>query len=164
MPLKSETVDWIFARMLVRYGSGWAAKWAGLPMDAVAADWAQELERVPPRAIAYALGYLPLEFPPTVAQFKAICLRCPDPVTPALPSPKADPQKVSAIVGTIRARIEAQPRLRWAHALAAREEQGEYLTPVQSAAWRKALTTEPYRGGGTHTPIGQDLLPPGMRA
>jgi len=164
MPLKSETVDWIFARMLVRYGASWVAKWNGVPMEAVAADWAHELERVPRDSILYALGYLPLEFPPTVAQFKAICQRAPEPKVLAIRDEvKADKAKVDAIVGTLKERLAARHRLQWAHDLAAREKRGEPLTPVQAAAWREALNKVPMSNGGLYTPIDPKCLPPAMR-
>jgi hypothetical protein len=164
MPLKSETVDWLFARFGVRYGAAWRAKWAGVPMEAVAMDWATELDRVPRDSILYALGYLPLEFPPTAAQFKAICLRCPTPNVVALPGPKADPQRVAAMIGLIRTKLDKRPRLQWAHDLAEREKAGQRLTPVQSAAWREALDNAPTPSiAGLYTPIDPKCLPPAIR-
>ena len=67
--------DLSHARLAVRYGSRWSAMWAGVPMEAVKADWAQCLEGMTSRAIRYALDNLPDERPPTVAQFKKLCLQ-----------------------------------------------------------------------------------------
>lgn len=78
MPLKSETVDWIFMRMLARYGSVWIAKWTGVPMEAVKADWAEQLAGMTKDDILYGIQYLPHDFPPTSAAFRALCAKAPE--------------------------------------------------------------------------------------
>lgn len=148
MPLESKAIEWIFARMLVRYGTTWSAKWAGVDMAAVAQDWALELENIQPYALKYAMGFLPLDFPPTAGQFKAICCRAPDRTAPAITDDtKADPARVAAVVGSIKfKRMQRGPR-EWARDLSAREKRGDRLTMFQKFAWREALRTEPPAGG-----------------
>lgn len=165
MPLKSETIDWIFAKMTIRYGASWLAKWNGVPMEAVAHDWAVELERMSRDSIVYALGYLPLEYPPTVAQFKAICARAPERGLVAIADhAKADEAVVKAIVtGIKQKRLEMGPRA-WAYRLEEREKlDRRSLTEFQRFAWREAMKNEPVNTVGHHTPIPERMLPPAMR-
>lgn len=62
----------IHSRLAVRYGSAWRAKWDGLPMEAIEADWAEVLDGMQPPQIKAALANLPLEYPPTAAQFRKL--------------------------------------------------------------------------------------------
>lgn len=95
MPLPLRYVDEIHARLMVRYGSAWAAKWAGFDatmMQAVKADWAEELSDMSPAAIRRALESLPAEFPPTATAFRKLGQDGPprpELAAPALPAPKS---------------------------------------------------------------------------
>lgn len=96
MPLPLRYVDEIHARLLVRYGSAWAAKWAGFDaqmMQAVKADWAEQLDGMEPAAIRRALDSLPPEFPPTATAFRALGedkgMPRPELMPAALPAPKS---------------------------------------------------------------------------
>lgn len=64
----------IHARLLVRYGSAWTSKWAGVEQEAIEADWAVQLDGMSPAGIRKALESLPPEFPPTAPAFKALGL------------------------------------------------------------------------------------------
>lgn len=163
MPLKSETIDWIFARMGVRYGALWAAKWNGIPMEAVSADWARELDGMPREALHYAMGFLPADYPPTVAQFKATCLRAPDRSLPALAAPPADPARVASVIGGLRDKLARNGPRAWAYALQEREKRGDRLTIFQRFAWREALRTAPIENVATFQMIDPECLPPAMR-
>ena len=79
MPLPDAWVKSLFARLAVRYGSAWSAKWEGLDMDAVHADWADELAMFErwPEAISYGIVNLPLDRPPNVGQFRDLCRGAP---------------------------------------------------------------------------------------
>ncbi len=166
MPLKSETVEWIFTRMGIRYGAAWRAKWSGVPMGAVARDWAEELENCSTEAIGFALRYLPLEYPPTVGEFLATCRRCPEP-TPEpvrIEGPPADPQRVAQLVSKALQAQKARPPRQWAHDLQEREKAGATLSDFKRLAWREALRTDPVEmHSGWFTPIDPACLPPGMR-
>jgi hypothetical protein len=163
MRLESQAIDWIFAKMQVRYGALWSAKWADVDETALRADWAEELGGVKREAILYAMGYLPLEFPPNAAQFRAITLRAPEPQRLELPAPKPDPHRVAELLERMAKRQRAMAPKQWAYALQAREKAGERLNERQRAAWRAALKTVPVEHSGWHTPIDSACLPPAMR-
>lgn len=139
MALESRWVDAIHARLLVRYGTRWVSMWAGIPEEAVKADWASELHGLGGDAIKHALEHLPMEFPPTVAQFKALALGRKERPLPALPAPKADPEVVAKIVASAKEIGRGCVGKEWAHALKAREESGAHLTPAVRRMWRDAL-------------------------
>lgn len=163
-PLPLPWVDSLFARMTVRYGSAWLNVWEGIAIDAVKADWASELAGVSANAISYALVNLPLDKPPTLGQFKALCIRAPVYTAPALKAPLADPQRVAEIVDGLRDKLERRKPLQWAYDLQERDKRGESLTLGQRTAWREALTTPAADTGvGKHSPIDPECLPPAMR-
>lgn len=91
----SRWVERLFARLQVRYGSAWTAKWAGIDPDAVKADWEQVLGasfRNCPDALVYALEHLP-QFPPHSGEFLSICMGYRAPVK-ALSAPVGKPDQV----------------------------------------------------------------------
>lgn len=149
MALPSEWIDRIFARLAVRYGSAWLTKWNGIDIAAVKADWAEELGgfSANPDAIKYALEHLPLDSPPTVLQFRALCIGRPDPNTKALPAPKASDERVAAVVEATKQAIPNRMNLEWAHRLRKREQMlDRTLTITQKAMWRAALRGQPEAG------------------
>jgi hypothetical protein len=141
-PLPSAWVDRLFARLAVRYGSAWIRMWEGVPMDAVKADWAEELAGFAalPEALAYGLDNLPLDKPPTVKQFAATCNRIPEKAPLAIEGPIASP----AIVAKVRQGLRPSDPdpLAWARKLRAKEAACERLTAFQRKAWRDALHGE----------------------
>lgn len=139
MALESRWVDAIHARLLVRYGTRWINLWAGIPEEAVKADWAAELHGLGGDAITHALQHLPPEFPPTVAQFKALALGRSEPPLKALSAPKPDPQVVAQIVAKAKTIGAGCIGKEWAHRLREREERGERLPAASRAMWRAAL-------------------------
>lgn len=130
-----ELVEQVLARMEVRYGVLWARMWEGVPPEAVKADWVEQLHGLPPYAVHYGLRFLPLDRPPTVAAFKAICSRAPPPNNARLPAPGSS---VPSAVKNWKPSFGADP-LAGARHLRQREEQGERLTPAQKEFWRTAL-------------------------
>lgn len=164
--LPDSWVDALFARLSVRYGAKWLRMWEGIDLDAVKADWATELGGFSDRsgAIKYALDNLPAEFPPTAAQFKAIAVRVPYYVPPALPEPKADPKIVAQALSALTLGTSGNPKA-WAYRLQEREKQGERLTQCQRGAWREALANvDDSLIAGDFSPVAQTALPPAMRA
>ena len=100
----------LFARLAVRYGSAWAAKWEGLDMAAVRADWADELAGYAkhPDAIKHALANLPTDRPPNVLQFILLCRNAPEPMPLMLPKPAPTDEekaKVRSLLQQARERI-----------------------------------------------------------
>lgn len=108
MSLKSETIDWIFMRMLARYGSVWIAKWNGVPMEAVKADWAEQLAGMTKEDILYGIQYMPLDFPPTSAAFRVLCSKAPESGTLKLGNTMTADEKAKADV--VRRRVMAAYR------------------------------------------------------
>lgn len=72
MPLPLPYVERIHQRLMVRYGSAWVSKWAGVDQAAIQADWAEELDGMTPEGIKAALANLPLDFPPTCSAFRKL--------------------------------------------------------------------------------------------
>ncbi len=72
MPLPLRYVDEIHARLAIRYGTAWSAKWQGLDQEAIRTDWADQLDGMSPPAIKAALANLPPEFPPTCTAFRKL--------------------------------------------------------------------------------------------
>lgn len=108
MNLPSQSVDSLFARMQIRYGSGWTRMWEGVDIAAVKAEWAYELGGVPSEAILYALEYMPHDKPPTVKQFATLCHRAPTPNVARLPAPKptdADKERVRKMMAGLRQKM-----------------------------------------------------------
>jgi hypothetical protein len=100
-------VDRLFVRLLVRYGDAWTRKWEGIPIEAVKADWLEQLQPIferNPKAVAYALEHLPADFPPNCDQFLRLCLQKPAEHV-ALPAPfsKPDPEFAAQVVKRIEA-------------------------------------------------------------
>ena len=136
----------IFARLSVRYGRAFLARWDGLAMELVHADWAEQLAGLDRRshAIAYALAHLPIDKPPTVGEFKALCNACPDAPMPALPAPAADPARVAAAMAQCRGpRGATLGSRKWAERLRDRELAGDHLPMFSQRAWRVALRVMP---------------------
>lgn len=152
--------------MLIRYGAAWNRKWDGVDADAVKADWERELSGISGNAIRYALEHLPPEFPPTVAQFKALCISRPEPERKWLPAPKVDPKVIEEALSKLKSLTVQKERFDWAYSLQEREKDGEALTEEQRAMWRKALEVAPTSSStpGAFTLIANELLPPRMRA
>jgi len=103
MPLPAPWVDRIFDKLSVVYGHQFMGRWAGIPVEAVKADWAHELSALEanPSAIKFALENLPPSAPPTVLEFRALCSRRPDVAPPALPARKGDLKRLAAALSGI---------------------------------------------------------------
>ena len=72
MALSLRFVKEIHARLSIRYGTAWSSKWAGLEMEAIEADWADQLDGMKPDHIRAALANLPDDFPPTCTAFRKL--------------------------------------------------------------------------------------------
>lgn len=144
MALDSRWVDAIHSRLLVRYGALWLNQWSGVPPELVKADWAAELAPFAemPEAIKHALEHLPDDKPPTVAQFRRLCVQSPRALPPQLPAPTASAEVVKAAVAkALGPKSDTDPKA-WAWALRKRELMLERLSITQRAMWREALKTE----------------------
>lgn len=161
MSLPAPWVDKIFAKLALAYGRDFLARWEGLEIADVKADWAHELGgfAVQPEAIAYALQHPPVKAP-TVIEFRAICRQAPAPEAPRLEAPKADPARVAEAMQKLAPLRVGQegPRCTankdWAHAILARAAAGERVTPYSLMSARMALGL-PVREAGSRR-VGQE--------
>jgi hypothetical protein len=169
MPLPANWIDQLFTKLAVPYRTAWTMKWEGIDLDAVRADWAEELGGLHSsdgaRMIQYALRYLP-ERPPTVQEFRAQCNRCPPRPAVALPAPKADPAAAAAVRAKVHEIFDAKrDPLAGAKAMRDREAAGDHLSQQQRDYWRAALAMHLPSGPeiGAFNPVPADALPPGLR-
>lgn len=146
MPLDSRAVDAIHTRLLARYGTRWTALYAGVPPEAVKADWADVLDGVQPQQIRRALGNLPPDYVPNAAQFRALALSGPPPMAEQTrlhyERPPADRARLVAMLSRIGELQAKRGPKSWAYDLRERERQGEDLSEWQRAAWRRALNAQ----------------------
>lgn len=133
----------IFDKLTVTYGAAWLRKWEGADVCKVRADWGHELRgfQQSPNAIKHALEHLPPAEPPTVLQFRDLCLKAPQFNPPRLPPPPADPAIVAKALAGVKRPGQREDR-EWARALRDREKRGDKLTPAVRAMWREALKHE----------------------
>jgi hypothetical protein len=77
MSLPEAWVDRIFERLTVVYGHQFLARWDGLELTEVKANWAYELRGFAqnPSALWYGLEHLPAAKPPTVLEFRPATAR-----------------------------------------------------------------------------------------
>jgi hypothetical protein len=167
--LNHKVIDRLFARLLLRYGAQWMRMWEGIDMDAVKAEWADELSVYATNldAIAYGLDHLPPDFPPNIAQFKAICNRRPDAPTLALPSPPINHQMADSALKAYKVTGKPTPS-EW---MAQLDRDGQAGTASLARKRHHAIAAaNGYYGGGASsaggdfTPINSEALPEGMRA
>lgn len=167
MPLSLRFVREIHARLAVRYGCGWAAKWAGFDISAVEADWAAELDGMTPEGIRKALASLPPDFPPTSGAFReAGAIRVEAAAPLALPEP-SNPEVAEQALRSMRAVGKPSPA-EWMARLDADVRAG-----IASRVWmqhHRIATENGYfanaqsRIEGDFTAIPRDKWPAGMQA
>jgi len=150
--LPDNVIDRVFAVLRYTYGRQFDQKWecpAGEnPADfasGLKAHWARELSCFSRASLGHALKNLPRYGPPSLVEFRHMCLNTPAPETLRLPEPPADPVVVAKVVEGLRkvkSRISANPGdpLAWAKELKARDEAGEKLSQYQREGYKKALT------------------------
>jgi hypothetical protein len=136
MTLPIKAMDRLFERLGATYGSSWTRQWETVPMNDVKSAWAHELGAYANRleAVAWALENLP-ERCPNAIEFRNLCRMAPAPQTPALPEPKADPQRVAAELaklGPLRQKVAANgwDHKAWARRIVARHQAGDRIRPV----------------------------------
>lgn len=130
--------------MGLHYGSKLDSMWSGVKPEELRAHWANELAGFQdmPEAIGHALDNLPESFPPTLGEFKKLCLSVPRKVAFELPPPKANDSFVASIFQKVKdAPKESDPKA-WAYRLRARERACERLTAAQRTMWRAALNED----------------------
>lgn len=143
MALSEHLVNKIFIRMTLRYGAVWLDTLVGADGEDTKAEWARELTGTSAMAIEGALDSLPDGAPPSLAQFKSLCVFAPGGASRAARRQDGNPRAAAealARMADTKVRVEAgQPRLKWAHDLRARERAGEKLSNATRRNWRAAL-------------------------
>lgn len=148
--LPLHATDRLFTRMALTYGSAWVRQWEGLDANTVKSFWAHELSQFAGclDSIAWGLENLP-ERCPNLVQFKALCHQAPAAVKPALPEPKADPERLKAELAKLAplaSEMKAQKRStdgrEWARLIIQRFNGGEVMNPTTLAMARNALNLE----------------------
>lgn len=136
MTLPIAWVDRIFDKLTITYGREFIGRWEGLSIPDVKTDWGHELARLQgwPEAIAFGLDHLPAK-PPTVIQFRELCLQAPAKQNLALPAPQANPERMKAEISKLRESM-TQPSKKlvrdrdWAHRILNRQAAGEKISPA----------------------------------
>jgi hypothetical protein len=142
MSLPIAWIDKVFQKLTLTYGRDFLNRWEGVPIEDVKEDWAHELRgfQQNPSAIAYGLQNCITGKPPTVHEFKSVCIRRPDTVL-ALPEPPADPARVAAELKKLESikSIERVDTRAWAKRLRDRHINGDSLNQNQIRCYREAL-------------------------
>lgn len=146
MSLPLPWVDKIFLKLTLIYGRDFIGRWEGLEISDVKTDWGHELAGFEnwPEAIAHALANCPPGKPPTVLEFRDLARKAPRAKVPALPEPKADPDRVAAELAKLAPIRKAAlaPKIdhkAWAKRLIERHNAGEMLNPTTLRFAREAL-------------------------
>lgn len=147
MSLPAPWVDRIFDKLTLTYGQAFLRRWQDLDIQAVKEDWAHELSgfQQSPKAITYALQNLPVDKPPTVLEFRAICRARPPEVFVALPSAPADPERVAEHAASARRRMSRHVpgNKDWAHRIINRHAADDRVLPYTLSCARQALGIKP---------------------
>lgn len=165
-----DRVQRIFARLLVRYNAQWLKRIELVDENDLIDDWARQLQRVSNGAIYHALNHLPEKFPPTVGEFKALCLQRPERAYRALPAPdsRIPREEKTAILKRLGEVLKPKAdteRLAWARELRDKHKAGGHVTEAEVTMYRTALREgyESENHGLQFRPIAVELLPPAMQ-
>ena len=130
MSLPLQAVDRLFQRLSATYGASWDRSLGQSPIGDVKSAWAHELAGFCNRldCLAWALEHLP-ERCPNVIEFRNLARKAPEPETPRLPEPPADPVRLRAELAKLQPILQRQPehqidRLAWAKRIVAKKRSG----------------------------------------
>lgn len=167
MPLPSKYVKEIHSRLAVRYGSGWKAKWAEVPQEAMEADWADQLDGMQPANIRKALDSLPPDFPPTAPAFRSLGVIAEE-HKPAVMLPPPDPVGMKRIGESLGAVFNGQEKpSEWMERLRRDVEAGN-ASRARKEHYRIAVANGYYGGQtvaqvGDFKPVPRESWPEAMR-
>lgn len=142
-----DAVAYVFEKLAATYGSAWDKSMGQAPIADVKTAWADALSGYlrsddSKRSIMWALKNLP-DRCPNSREFRTLCGHAPARVMPALPEPKADPERIQAELaklGHARAKqVSPHGMLDWAHRMKARHLAGEKLNMNQVKCYQEAL-------------------------
>ena len=146
MSLPTNVIDRLFQRLAATYGASWDRSMGSAPVGDVKTAWAHELQGFGHRldALAWALENLP-ERCPNVIEFRNLARKAPEPETPRLPEPPADPARLRAELAKLQPIIDAArnavttDRLAWARRIVCRADAGVRVAPATLKIARDAL-------------------------
>ena len=145
MSIPVEWVDRIFTKLSLAYGREFIGRWEGLSIGDVKTDWAHELAGFEnwPEAIAFAFDHLP-EKPPTVQQFRGICMKAPAKQHLALPAPQANPDRMKSEIAKLKESMSVKPASKvrdrdWAKRILSSFDSGEKISPAVVGMARRGL-------------------------
>ena len=146
MDSSASLVDLIFRKCTLVYGRDFLNRWEGMSIGEVKADWERDLGMLlnNPQAVKHALMHLPADRPPTVLQFKNLCINLPRLFAPALDAPRASTVVAAAAMAAVRKVLQpaSQHPKAWAHKLHDQERDGRRLTATVKAMMRSVAATE----------------------
>ncbi len=148
--LPDQWVNQIWKKLSIRFGRQFLARWDGVDLEDVKADWAEQLAGFicRPDCIAYALDNLPSDKPPTATQFRDLCRARPETShAPQLDMKRGPiPANVMQALDRLKEPLEIAAQYAgpkgWAYRLRDREAQGDKLILIQRRFWREALRTQ----------------------
>jgi hypothetical protein len=147
MSLTTQAIDRLFTRLGATYGAQWDKALGSAPLGDVKTLWAHELSAYAGslHRIAWALENLPPRCP-NVIEFKQLCRQAPAPEVPALPEPKADPERLKKALEKLvdtKATIKSTPsnvdHKAWAKRIMSRYHAGERINPTSLRFAKEAL-------------------------
>jgi hypothetical protein len=148
MTFPVQAIDRLFQRLAATYGASWERSLGQAPIADAKSAWAHELQGFAGRldCLAWALENLP-EKVPNVIEFRNLCRRAPEPATPRLPEPAADPARVAAEIAKLgHLREPPAPRgpvdYSWAERLVARADAGERVSYLPLKMAREVLAKQ----------------------
>ncbi len=143
MPLASQVVDRLFARLGATYGVEFSRRYDGIDPDAVKASWAQELSGFDLHSLAWALENLP-ERSPNVIEFRAIARRAPAPDVKHLQEPSANPDRIKSEIERLRpvALLPRSDAKDWARRILQRQAAGEKINRCAYLFAKQVVTPE----------------------
>ena len=158
----------VFRALSMAYGRDFLARFEGLPIAEVSAEWGRALTPfvARPAAVDHALGNLPPRSP-SLPEFLALCraYRGDEERATALPAPK-DPVGLRRLAATLGGLRRPPPTAaERAAELRRRLAVGERLSPAQRD-WLRSVERTPAGVAAepvTLAAIPADVLPPGMR-
>ena len=138
MSLPSTWIDRIFQKLTIAYGRDFLDRWRDIDLDDVKLDWATELAGFlnRPEAIKHALDHLPDSKPPTVFEFRKLCINAPRPAGLEVGYSGSKPAQKIEIGQSKRGPKE------WAYTLKARHDAGGKLNLYQIQCYKMALATD----------------------
>jgi hypothetical protein len=145
MSLSTQAIDRLFTRLGATYGAQWDKALGSAPLGDVKTLWAHELSTYANslHRIAWALENLPPRCP-NVIEFKQLCRQAPAPEVPALPEPKADPDRLKrelAKLADMKKIVVADKvdHKAWAKRILGRHKDGMNINPTTLRFAKEAL-------------------------